>query len=218
MTPFLVGIAGGSGSGKTTLAHGLVPALGPDRVALLAHDAYYRDRQDLAASGRTRLDYDVPEALDHDLFRAHLATLRRGHAIVPPRYSFLTHRRDGTSEAVEPRPIVLVEGILLLHDPGVRAALDLRIFVDAPEGVRLSRRLLRDASERGRTPESVIAQCRDSVFPAHGRHVEPTRAWADFVLINTCSASAVVEITATVIRARLARRQGRAGAGDGAAT
>jgi uridine kinase len=213
VTPFLVGIAGGSGSGKTTLARGLVASLGPDHVALVAHDAYYVDRRDLLPSERTRLNYDVPEALDRELFRAQLAALKRGEPVVPPRYCFQTHRRDGAGEPIEPRRIVLIEGIMLLHDPEVRQAFDLRIFVDAPEGVRLGRRVHRDTTERGRTAESVITQCRLTVFPAHGRYVEPTRAWADVVLVNLATAPALVEVAASVIRTRLARRHG-----DGAAS
>jgi uridine kinase len=206
MTPFLVGIAGGSGSGKTALAAGLADALSRDRAAVLAHDAYYRDRRDLLPSERARLNYDVPEAVDRELFRAHVAALRRGERIVPPRYSFVTHGRDGTGEPVEPRPVVLVEGILLFHDPEVRTALDLRIFLDAPETIRLARRLRRDTAERGRSEASVLAQWRGTVSPAHARYVEPARAGADLVLVTTGPLTALVEVAGSVLAARLARR------------
>jgi uridine kinase len=206
MTPFLLGIAGGSGSGKTSLAAALADALGRGRAGILAHDAYYRDRRDLLPSERARLNYDVPEAVDRELFRAHLAALRRGERIVPPQYSFLTHCRDGGSEPVEPRPVIVVEGILLFHDPEVRGALDLRIFLDAPEGLRLARRLLRDTRERGRSEASVTAQWRSTVSPAHARYVEPARAVADLVLVTTGPLTALVEVAGSVLAARLARR------------
>lgn len=205
--PFLVGIAGGTGSGKSALARGLRLALGPDRTALLAQDAYYRDRGDLEPAERAALDFDAPAAFDQPLFRAHLAALRRGEPVTPPRYCFVTHRRLGTDGPVEPREVVLVEGILLLHDPRVREALDLRIYVDAPAPLRLARRIARDTAERGRTAASVAAQYHATVLPAHVRHVEPTRACADLVLLNAGRLDAVVEVAAAVIRDRLARRQ-----------
>jgi len=206
MTPFLVAIVGGSGSGKTVLTRAIAAALGTDRVTTLAHDCYYRDRSDLLPVERTRLNYDVPDAFDHTLFSEHLQALRRGRPVVPPVYCFVTHRRQGWGTAIEPRGIVLVDGILLLHDPAMRDAFDLRIFVDAPDAVRLRRRIARDVSERGRTPDSVIAQCRATVFPAHARYVEPTKTSADLVLLNAGRLESVVEVACAVIQSQLARR------------
>lgn len=208
MIPFLVGVAGGSGSGKSALVRALVPALGPGRVAVLAHDAYYRDRADLDEAQRAALDFDAPDALDEARFRADLEALRRGEPVVPPRYCFVTHRRLAGNAPVAPREIVLVEGILLFHDPTVRDALDLRIWLEAPDDVRLARRIARDAAERGRSPASVIAQCHATVFPAHTRWVEPTRTCADLVLVNAGRLEAAVEVAAAVVRARLARDRG----------
>ncbi|OLB97205.1 MAG: hypothetical protein AUH30_10775 [Candidatus Rokubacteria bacterium 13_1_40CM_68_15] len=208
MTPFLVAIAGGSGSGKSVLTLAIATALGPGRVVTLAHDRYYRDRRDLLPIERSRLNYDVPDALDQALFREHLAALRLGQPIVPPEYCFVTHRRDGWGTPIAPTEIVLIEGILLLHDPEIRDAFDLRIFVDAPDSVRLRRRIARDTSERGRTPDAVIAQCRGTVFPAHTRYVEPTKARADLVLLNAGRLDPVVEVATAVIRAQCARRRG----------
>jgi uridine kinase len=208
MTPFLVAIAGGSGSGKSVLTQSIATTFGVDRVATLAHDRYYRDRQDLLPIERSRLNYDVPDALDQALFREHLAALRLGQPIVPPVYCFVTHRRDGWGTPIGPREIVLVEGILLFHDPDIRNAFDVRIFVDAPDDVRLRRRIARDTCERGRTPDSVVAQCRGTVFPAHTRYVEPTKALADLVLLNAGRLEPVVEVATAVIRSQLARRRG----------
>ncbi len=202
----LIAIAGGSGSGKSAVARGIAEALGPEQAALLAQDAYYRDRTDLLPIERERLNYDVPGALDHALFREHVAALRRGRAVVPPVYCFVTHRRAGWGPPVPPRPVVLVEGRLVLHDPELVRLFDLRVFVDAPEPVRLERRIERDVRERGRTRASVVAQCHTSVFPAHARYVEPTRAHADLVLLNAGRLDPLVEVACAVIRAEQARR------------
>jgi uridine kinase len=199
--PFLVGIAGGSGSGKSALAHRIAAALG-DRAAILAHDAYYLDRPG-ATDGD---DFDTPEALDGARFLADLRALRAGRPVCPPRYCFETHRRLGDGPRLEPRAVVLVEGILLLHDRAVRGVLDLAIFVDAPGTLRLARRVARDTRERGRTAESVARQYAATVSPAHARYVEPTKALADLVLLNAGRLEPLVEVATTVIRARLARR------------
>ena len=206
MSPFVVGVAGGSGSGKSALVRALADALGPERVLALCHDAYYRDRGELPAAERATLNYDVPEALDTARFVADLTALRAGRPVRPPRYCFSTHRRIGLDQAVAPRPIVLAEGILLLHDPETRALLDLAIFVDAPEGTRLSRRIARDVSERGRTRRSVLSQYDATVRDAHVRYVEPTRAVADLVLLNVGRLDRLAEVAAAVIADRLARR------------
>lgn len=202
---FLVGIAGGSGSGKTSLAAALAAALGPARVACLAHDAYYVDRSGLDAAARAAVDYDVPDALDHALFTAHLRALRSGLPVAPPRYCFATHRRVGTGPVVEPRDIVITEGILLLHEPAVRALLDFTVFLDAPEPARLARRVARDTHERGRTPAAVVAQFEATVRAAHRAWVEPTRSVADLVLTSVGPLAPLAEIAAAVIGARLAR-------------
>jgi len=206
LPPLLVGVAGGSGSGKSTLCRVLAAALGPERVALLSHDAYYRDRSAVPPAQRERLDYDVPDALDQPLFLAHLTALRAGAAIETPQYCFTTHRRLGAGLAVAPRPIILIEGILLLCDPAVRLALDLSIFLRAPERLRLQRRLARDTMERGRTPESVLKQFHATVRPAHAQWVDPSQERADLVLSTAGPIEPLAEIAARVITDRLERR------------
>lgn len=205
--PFLVGIAGGSGSGKTTLAKALARTLGPDRVAVLGHDAYYCDHGDVDPTARAATNYDVPDALDRAGFLADLLRLRQGEPIRPPRYCFATHRRLGPGAPVDPRDIVLIEGILLFHDVEVRDALDLRIFVDAPVRLRRDRRIGRDVRERGRTPESVVRQLEATVWPAHRAYVEPTRAHADLILLNAGALPPLCEIAAQLIRERLVSRK-----------
>jgi uridine kinase len=205
--PLLVGIAGGSGSGKSSLALALAATLGGDEVACLSHDAYYRDRSAIAPAARSAVNYDVPEALDLPLFLADLNALRAGRPVRPPVYCFATHCRTGQAAAVPTRPIVLIEGILLLWEPAVRAALDLSIFLDAPEELRLARRVARDVAERGRTAEAARWQFQTTVRDAHRAYVEPTRAMADLVLANAAPLGRVVEIAAAVILDRLARRE-----------
>jgi uridine kinase len=206
MAPFLVAIAGGSGSGKTALAGALAGALAPAAVDRLAQDAYYRDRSALPPEARARLNFDAPEALDLDLFVEHLGALRRGQRVRPPRYCFVTHCRRGESAPVGRSDVVLVEGLLLLVDPRARDLFDLRIYLDAPEAVRLARRLDRDVRERGRTERSVVTQFRQWTGPAHRRWVEPSRAWADLVLVNGGRLDALAEVAASIVRTRRAHR------------
>jgi uridine kinase len=206
LPPLIVGIAGGSGSGKTSLARALAAVLGSERVSLLCHDAYYRDESLVPAEAQGAVSYDTPQAFDHRLFLEHLQALRVGLAVRPPIYCLATHRRTGQASPVTPRAVVVVDGIFLLWEPAVRAALDLTVYVDAPEAVRLERRLARDAGERGRTVASVLTEFRTTVCDAHSAFVEPTRAMADLILSNVAPLERVVEVAAAVVLDRLGRR------------
>jgi uridine kinase len=210
--PFVTGIAGGSGSGKSAMIRALLPLLDAEGVATLSHDAYRGDHGDLPANERAALADDVPEALDTELFLEHLETLRACRPVRPPRYCFSTHRRIGVDAPVEPRPIVLVEGVLLLHDPRVRALLDLTIFLDVPDATRVSRRSAGDVSESGRTRRSGLAVYDAIARGSHARYVEPTKALADLVLLNVGRLDRVAEIAATVILDRAERRRSRVAA------
>ena len=180
--PYIVGIAGGTGAGKTTLAHMLFDHLGEDRALSIAHDAYYRDFSHIPADQRGQINFDHPDALETDLLVQHLQALSRGETALIPTYDFTTHIR--TSETLElcPRPIIIVEGILLLVEQILRDALNLKIFVDAPPDIRLIRRMNRDVDERGRTPESVTLQYLETVRPMHDTYVEPSRKYADLIV------------------------------------
>lgn len=179
--PVLVGIAGGSGSGKTWLADWLRRLIGPRAAARLAQDDFYRDRSHLSPAQRARLNFDHPDALDWTAFESALADLRAGRACRRPVYDFTTHTRAGTV-ALEPRPLVLVDGLWLLSHPSVRRRFDLTVFLRCPEGERLRRRIARDVAERARTLEAVRAQFRGTVAPMHRRYVEPQARWADVVI------------------------------------
>lgn len=179
----VIGIAGGSGSGKTTLAQEIERRLG-QRVIMLSHDAYYRRHDDIPFHEREKLNYDYPDALETDLMVEHIRRLKSGQAIDCPVYNFSEHNRSDETVRIEPRRVIVVEGILIFHDKELRDQMDLRIFVDAEADVRLCRRIKRDVNKRGRTVESVLIQYEDTVRPMHLKFVEPTKKYASFILPN----------------------------------
>jgi len=177
----VIAIAGGTGSGKSTLANRIVTQL-PDHVALLTHDSYYKDNRHLSYEERCKLNYDHPDAFDNELFIRHLTALKAGQAIERPVYNFSTHLREDYTVRVEPRKIILVEGILVLENPELRKLYDLMIYVDTDADVRILRRITRDIRERGRTLESVIEQYLTTVKPMHEAFVEPTKRYANIII------------------------------------
>lgn len=179
--PRIIGIAGGSGSGKTTITRALLEHLGQGAM-LIQQDWYYRDQSGLAPEERTHVNYDDPEAQETDLLVLHLDQLLRGESVEAPQYDFATHTRCAETLNVAPRPVIVVEGINALAHAGLRGRCALTVFVDAPADIRFIRRLQRDVAERGRTPESVVAQYLAQVRPMHEAWVEPCRHVADLVL------------------------------------
>ena len=180
--PFFVGIAGGTGSGKTTVAHNLHDALPSDRVTLIAHDSYYRDRSALPAHERDQLNFDHPDALDNALLIAHLDDLAAGRDVEVPRYDFRTHMRLPDGRPVRPAPVVIVEGILIFAEPRIRDRFDVKIYVETDVDIRIFRRLRRDLESRGRTFAQVDEQYHRTVRPMHLEFVEPSRRWADILI------------------------------------
>jgi uridine kinase len=183
----VVGIAGGSGSGKTTVAEATRAAAGGG-VAALAFDSYYRDQAHMTMGERRAVNYDHPDALDAERMCADLQGLRSGAGIASPVYDFAAFTRSDRLELVEPQPIVLVDGILLLWFPELRAQLDLAVYVDVPDQLRIDRRVRRDIDERGRTRAESLARIAHSVQPMHEAFVAPTAAHADLVLDGTAPA------------------------------
>ena len=177
-----VGVAGGTGSGKTTLVEALVERVGADRVSLLPHDAYYRDLSHLPLEERSQVNFDHPDALETELLVAHIRRLRMGMPVSMPRYDFVTHTRLPEKVRVAPRPVVLVEGILIFVDPALRQVLDVKLYVDTDADVRFIRRLQRDIEERGRTVHSTIRQYLGTVRPMHLEFVEPSKRYADLIV------------------------------------
>ncbi len=191
-----VGIAGGSGSGKTTLARALLDHFGPDDAVLLSHDSYYRERTPEELSDPDRLDFDTPDALDTELLAAQVAALHADRSVEVPIYDFGTHRRVGAL-SVSPRPVVLVEGILLFTSPALRAALDLAVFVEVPAELRLARRMARDMAERGRSRDEVLQRFERFVEPAYQRWVAPSSVYAQLVVSGT---EPIADLVARVLR------------------
>jgi uridine kinase len=177
----LIGIAGGTGSGKTTLAQRIAGAL-PGGVVIIEHDWYYRDRSGVPAAERSGLNYDEPQALENDLLARDLATLKAGSAVECPQYDFSTHTRSKKTLRIESARIVVVEGILLFAVPELRAAFDLRIFVDTDDDIRLMRRIRRDIVERGRDIDAIEAQYHATVRPMHLLHVAPSKRLSHLIV------------------------------------
>ncbi|MEM1041366.1 MAG: uridine kinase [Bacteroidota bacterium] len=180
--PVVIGIAGGSGSGKTTVQRQIIEVFGPDRIALLDHDSYYVDLAHLPQAERAGFNFDHPEALETDLMVAHLDRLLAGEPVEKPAYDFTTHSRRAETETVHPHPVLIVEGILVLGEPSLRRRMDVKLFVDAPDDVRLIRRIQRDMHERGREIETVLQQYQLTVRPMHLEFVEPSKRHADVII------------------------------------
>lgn len=177
----VIGIAGGTGSGKTTLVKKLAEHFG-GKVTMLSHDNYYKCRDDLAFEERCKLNYDEPDAMDTSLMVYHLEQLRRGQAIDCPVYDFTQHNRSKETVRIEPKQVIIVEGILIFENEQLRNLMDMRIFVDADADTRLCRRIKRDVTKRGRSLESVLEQYEATVKPMHEKHVEPSKKYADVVV------------------------------------
>jgi uridine kinase len=178
----LIGIAGASGSGKTMLAQNVVRALGAHRAVKIAEDSYYRDLSDMPLQERAGINFDHPDAFDHDLLAEQLEQLLKGESISRPSYDYKTHTRLVHTEAVDARAVILVEGILVLNSPRLRELMDLRVFVDTDLDICLARRIQRDVAERGRTMRTVIDQYERHVRPMCLRFIEPSRPHAHIII------------------------------------
>ncbi len=177
----IVGVAGGSGSGKTTLTDRIIDRFGPE-VSMIHHDNYYRAHNDLTYEERSKLNYDCPEAFETELMVEHLRLLRQGRSVHCPVDDFSAHNRSNKVVAIEPKPVMLVEGILIFAEPELADLMDLKVFVDTDADVRLARRILRDVEDRGRTVRSVVDQWQATVKPMHEMYVEPSRKRADIIV------------------------------------
>lgn len=202
--PLVIGLAGGTGSGKTTVAEAIVDAAAGD-VALLPQDAYYRTRRDLPPETHAVPNYDEPSAFDTDLLVGQLDALVRGRAVQRPVYDFARDDRSEKTVTLDPAAVVVIEGILVLHEPRLRERMTLKVFVDAPPDERFIRRLERDVRERERTTENVIAQYRRTVKPMHDLYVEPTKQHADLIVPEGGRNHVALSVIARFVEASLAR-------------
>jgi len=176
----IIGITGGSGSGKSTIARKIAEII-PDFV-FIPQDNYYRSAEYINNEKITAYNFDHPDAFDSDLFYNHLQALKQGNSIQMPQYDFVNHKRKDVFVEVQPRPLVVIEGLMILTNPIVRDLIDLKLYVDTPDDIRFIRRLQRDVKERGRTVESVISQYMEVVRPGHYAFIEPTRIYADLII------------------------------------
>jgi uridine kinase len=177
----MIGIAGGSASGKTTVVKKLAEHFG-DQIHVLGHDNYYRAHDDMPYEERTKLNYDHPDAFETDYMVRHLLDLKAGKSIDHPTYDYVVHNRAEAKVHMEPRPVIIVEGILVLESEELRELMDLRVFVDTDAEERLTRRILRDTQERGRSVESVLHQYIETVKPMHEKYIEPSKKYADIIV------------------------------------
>jgi uridine kinase len=201
----VLGVAGGTGSGKTSVAESILAAVGRERLAFLSQDSYYRDVVWEDEAQLHAHNFDHPASIDSPLLVTHLRALRRGEAVEVPVYDFVRHRRRAETARVEPRPVVLVEGILLFVEPAVRGLLDFKIYVDTDPDVRLVRRLRRDIADRGRTMEDVLRQYLETVRPMHLEFVEPSKRWADVIVPEGGENRVALEMVAARVEQLLAR-------------
>jgi uridine kinase len=201
--PVILGVAGGSGSGKTTVVRAITQSLGPDQVAVIHHDSYYRDTSHLSSEDRAHINYDHPDSLETELLVQHLAELRQGRPVAVPVYDFAEHSRLPGREHVLPRKVVIVDGLLILWDRDLRALMDIKVFVDTDADLRFIRRLERDIRERGRSADSVIQQYLRTVRPMHLEFVEPSKRYADVILPEGGHNLVAIDMLITKVRAVL---------------
>lgn len=201
--PIIIGVAGGTASGKTTVSKKIVELIGPERLAYIEHDAYYRDLSHLPLEQRREFNFDHPDALEDELLIAHLNILRQGRPVQIPVYDFTNYVRTDRLERIEPQRVILVAGILIFVNKALREMMDIKIYVDAPADLRFIRRLLRDLSERGRTVENVIDQYLQTVRPMHLEFVEPSKRYADVIIPHGGQNIKAIEMVAAQIQRML---------------
>lgn len=211
----IIGICGGTGSGKTTVARRILQCVGASDVAFIQQDSYYRDLAQMPLDHRARANFDHPGAINNDLMVEHVRALKAGRAAELPVYDFKTHTRRQETMRIEPKRIVIVEGILIFAEPRLVEEMDVKIFVDTPDDIRFIRRLQRDIRERGRTIESVIEQYFASVRPMHTQFVEPSKRMADVIIPEGGNSSVGIDLISSRIRELLTSTAAAASAGCG---
>lgn len=199
----IIGICGGTGSGKTTVARRILENVSDEQVVFFQQDSYYRNLGDMPVELRHQINFDHPDALDNDLFINHVKALRAGEAIEMPVYDFSIHSRKTETIHVAPKPILIIEGILIFVDAALRELMDIKIFVDTDDDLRFIRRLQRDVNERGRTVESVIKQYLYTVRPMHEQFVEPSKRHADVIIPEGGYNEVGIDLISGKIRAQL---------------
>lgn len=203
--PIVIGVTGGSASGKTSVSRAIFEHFSGHSVLLLAQDNYYK-KSDLPFEQRRQINYDHPLAFDTPLLHRQLSALIRGEAIDKPVYDYADHNRSDRVEHVEPRDVIILEGILILADPALRALMDIKVFVDTDDDIRIIRRIRRDMASRGRSLDDVIAQYLATVKPSYHQFIEPTKRYADLIVPEGGQNQVAIDLLVTKIRAILAAR------------
>ncbi len=203
MRPLVIGITGGSGSGKSTVAMSIFESVPEKKIAIIEQDAYYKDQSHLSMTDRVKTNYDHPLAFDTELLIEHIEMLKQGKAISKPQYDFSQHTRSSETLRVEPRDIIMVEGIMLLEDERLRSKLDIKIFVDTDPDLRIIRRIKRDMEQRGRTLDSVIEQYLLTVKPAHELFIEPSKKYADIIIPEGGFNRVAIDVMVATIRSQI---------------
>jgi uridine kinase len=204
MKPFVIGVAGGSGSGKTTVVSHIINTVGDSNLVLLQHDSYYRDLKHIPFEERVKQNYDHPSSLETELLVRHIHALLKGYSIDVPIYDFKNHVRHEKTSRYTPKPIILVDGILIFYEKELRELMDIKIFVDTDDDLRLLRRLKRDINERKRSVESVLTQYEQFVRPMHLEFVEPSKRYADIMIPHGGENKAALEIVNAFIADKIA--------------
>lgn len=199
----IIGIAGGTGSGKTTVVRKIVESLPANEVVLLPQDSYYKDSSHIPLEERQNINFDHPDAFDWTLLSEHVAALRRGESIEQPTYSYLTCTRQAETIHIEPREVVIIEGILALCDPTLRNMMDLKVFVDTDSDERLIRVIQRDMQERGRTAEAVMERYIRVLKPMHQQFIEPCKRYADLIVPEGGNNQVAIDILTMYIKKHL---------------
>ncbi|WAA11540.1 uridine kinase [Fervidibacillus halotolerans] len=204
--PVVIGVAGGSGSGKTTVTKAICERFGEQSIVMIEQDAYYKDQSDKTFEERLKTNYDHPLAFDTDLLISHIEQLLQYKPIDKPVYDYKIHTRSKEVIRVEPRHVIIVEGILVLEDERLRNLMDIKLFVDTDADIRLIRRLLRDTKERGRTMDSVINQYVSVVRPMHNQFIEPTKRYADIIIPEGGQNRVAIDLMVTKIQTILEQK------------
>lgn len=199
-TPLFIGITGGSGSGKTTIVNKIFSEVPERSIAIIEQDSYYKDQSHLSYEDRCKTNYDHPLAFDTDLLIEHIESLKNGQAIEKPLYDYEVHNRKSETMLIEPKEIIIIEGLLVFYDERIRKLLDIKIFVDTDADLRLIRRIVRDMRERARTVESIIAQYINTVRPAHEQFIEPTKKYADIIVTEGGNNLVAIDLMVTKIK------------------
>lgn len=203
----IIGICGGTGSGKTTIARKIVETVGAKKVVLIEQDSYYRNLADMPLDERHQANFDHPDAIDSDLLVNHIKRLKAGDPVEMPIYDMVTHTRDDDTETIKPKPVVIIEGILIFAEPRLLDLLDFRVYVDTPDDIRLMRRMKRDINERGRTFERTLDQYERTIRPMHFEFVEPSKRHADIIIPEGSQTGISVEFLCSMVREKLGQEE-----------